>query len=414
MQKILIITPNKFHKYTGGGVVLSNLFHELADEDIYLLHRDTIQLEEEFKNSNFIKWFWLRPQIVDLISIFMICIKEIIINRKKISLSSFKDLLIQTSYFSLNSSRLNSVKNFNPDEIYGWASDSLWADSILKISKQLKIPYVIHFMDNQVGVHHEDLLDKILNSRFNKKLDTLVTNANAVFVISEMMSKEYSHKWGCKCEVFRGSIDGSNWPDPSSTFQQSNKKKIITYVGSVEKHQVNALLDIIECVEELNDLNESISLNLYLNEKDKMLVNEKLSTMKSVQFFKHPEFNMLRDTLIKSDILISFYSFDQSSFDYYKLSFATKIVPFMLSGRPILIYGPKGINPVEYAKSGNWAEVVDNQSIKSLKLSIKKLLDDQDFSLKISSQARHIALKDHDLMINSQRFLKSMELASLN
>lgn len=411
MQKILIITQNKFHKYTGGGVLLSNLFHKVPKENIYILHRDGLKVNEEPLNSKYIAWHNLRPNLLSFFTILLIYIKNLIIKRKLLSLDVLKKILLETSYFEVSNKTFNSIKKFNPTIIYAWASDSFWTESIKRISARLDLPYVIHFMDNQIGLQKTNEIDKVIQKRFINNMDALVMNAKSIFVISELMSKEYSQRWNKECHVYRGSIDSRDWP------KEDNKKisdlKKITYVGSVEKYQVNSLLDIIKSIEMLNKSDENIELNLYLNHQNKKNLNSLINS-DFVKIHQHPEFKMLRKILINSDILISFYSFNKTAIDYYRLSFPTKIVPFMLSDVPILMYGPKNINPIEYAKKGNWAEIVDEQSIEQLNISIKYILNNEDYRRKISQKARHVAENEHDLEKNSERFLKSLEQAIVN
>ena len=319
----------------------------------------------------------------------------------------FKEIFLQTSYFSLSKKIFRSIDEFKPDIIYLWISDSFWCDSVLKISKKLEIPYVIHFMDNHLESKFEDTFDEHIQNRFKSKAENLIKNANLIYTISETMADEYSKKWDCECKVFRGSLDFEEWANLRCR-DIKDKNINITYVGSIEKYQIDALEDVTLAIQELNNTKQ-VNLNLYVNKREKLILKQKYSNNHFIKIYDHPQFIDLREILKNSSILISFYSFDNEAINYYKYSFATKIVPYMASGTPILIYGPKGINPVEYSRKGEWAEIVDSNNIQIIKSSILKLLTNQNHSEDLISKAFQVAKTDHDMKNNSDRFLRSLE-----
>jgi hypothetical protein len=107
-------------------------------------------------------------------------------------------------------------------------------------------------------------------------------------------------------------------------------------------------------------------------------------------------------------VLVLTYGFEKSCVEYYRYSFPTKVVPYMLSGRCILAYGPLSIEPIAYVKRGGWAEVVSEQGVKRLARSIEALMDSPDKCQQLARSAYEAGLEEHDLELNSGRFLAAM------
>jgi hypothetical protein len=107
-------------------------------------------------------------------------------------------------------------------------------------------------------------------------------------------------------------------------------------------------------------------------------------------------------------MLVLAYGFEKSCVEYYRYSFATKVVPYMLSGRCILAYGPPSIEPIAYVKRGGWAEVVSKQGIEELERSIEALMDSPDKCQRLARSAYEAGFEEHDLEENAGRFLVAM------
>ena len=106
------------------------------------------------------------------------------------------------------------------------------------------------------------------------------------------------------------------------------------------------------------------------------------------------------------------FGFDKQTINYYRYSFATKIVPYMLSGRPIFVYGPDEIEPVRYAIKGGWASVVREHDSKLLINTINKLISDKDERDNLAKRAWVAGVAEHDLYSNVNRFKNSLSKIS--
>ena len=77
----------------------------------------------------------------------------------------------------------------------------------------------------------------------------------------------------------------------------------------------------------------------------------------------------------QADFLIHVESFENKEIPKAKMSFSTKIIDYMLSGKPIFAVGPSEVNSIEILKNHNLAIVVENES--NLRGVLNKLANNQ-------------------------------------
>jgi len=309
---------------------------------------------------------------------------------------------------------MKEINLFRPEVIYAWASDGFWAKSVTELARNLDSPYVIHFMDNHLEKTSEKNIDIVLFAESKAEIYDLSMRANRVLAISDSMAAAYSKLFERPVDVFRGAIDASEWPKPTQKILLDTRVTI-GYVGSIEESQIPSLIDLIEVVEDLNKYSACrIEIVLYLTANYKKSVGKLIKERRFVSIVDHPSFSDLRRILGELDLLVSLYGFGADSISYYKYSFATKIVPYMLSGTPILIYGPAQIEPVNYARLGDWSILIDTRSKNLLGAAIQDFIHRPQDRQAMVLRAWGKATKNHDLESNARRFQSVLRDVSLN
>ena len=76
----------------------------------------------------------------------------------------------------------------------------------------------------------------------------------------------------------------------------------------------------------------------------------------------------------------------------------TKLPAYMISGRPILVYGDKSIAQAKYALKDGWGLCVTNRSSQDLKKAINKLLLDADIINNLVENSYKTLIKNHNLL----------------
>ena len=311
------------------------------------------------------------------------------------------------------------IRNFEPHILYAWVADRLWAETVRETARRYQLPYVIHFMDSHVGLEASIPVEKALYPSFLSSLSDVVRDAEALYTISDSMGQAYKTQWNRPYEVFHGVIESRQWPWPNIAPEKPVQNSVeqessfsLVFTGSVEQGQMIGLKEVATAVDELLDEGVSIRLVLYLTGAYAERVRAVLGKYRCLEIKAHPDFASLRKELATADALILAYGFDQFTRLYYKYSFATKIVPYMMSGRPILVYGPQGIEPVEYALRGDWSLCVTTgrqaDEGRALKDGIRELMDDPERRKFLACSAWKAGAAEHDQALNADRFRASL------
>lgn len=117
----------------------------------------------------------------------------------------------------------------------------------------------------------------------------------------------------------------------------------------------------------------------------------------------------LRRRLEQADVLFLGLSFDSPHPDVIHTASPAKLPEYMASGTPILIHAPRGSHVAEYAREGEFAEVVDEASDERLAAAIRRVLDDQATAGERAARARGLAEKRHDVEVVRARFCELLE-----
>jgi hypothetical protein len=406
--RVVVLTQNKIQPFTGGGVVLSNLFYGFPPENLIFLHRDRQYKDSSRYEEYRLTWPWLRVRINALARHLGIWALGVIREPRKARISDIVSLLKASSYFRVPRSIDQRIREFRPEIIYAWTSDSLWARTLRDAAMRYDTPYVIHFMDNHFEVQPTTPLQRALLLLFRQELASVACDAAALFTISDSMGQAYSGYWNRPYEVYRGAIETSKWPWPNLAEGEPDGTFRLAFAGSTDQSQLSGLSEVAKALDTLIQKGERVELVLYLTEHYACAARPILGRYRCVAIRPHPDTASLRAALGSADALVLAYSFDEVAVQYYRYSFATKIVPYMLSCRPILIYGPEGIEPVRYAVRGRWALVVARPKHDALVTAIMHLMNDGTSRASLAKAAWRAAQHEHDQHSQAARFGSSL------
>lgn len=370
-------------------------FHRDQDYDIPSPYR-------EYRVS----WRWLRPKYSAVVFATIRWFFLIVRDPRGVRLHDLLSILVQNSRVRFPADISRALDSFRPEVIYAWAGDSLWTEVLATAARHCHSPYVIHFMDNHAGHLPVSAIERTLQPLFKYRLAHAIKGAATIFTISDSMGLSYKAKFCKGYEVFRGMIDTKIWPPYSP--RETGRPFTLAFTGSVEYSQMLGLVDIATAVDRLLATGLSIRLVLYLTEQYEIKWATEFAKYNCIVVRRHPAFDQLADALASADLLVLAYGFDDRTINYYRYSFATKIVPYMLSGTSILVYGPSEIEPVEYAFRGGWATVITEKNTDILAGRIADLVAGKEERKRLAAAAYIAAVGQHDLDANAHRFRKSL------
>lgn len=304
----------------------------------------------------------------------------------------------------------NWIAEFRPEAIYCQVIDRPTAYWWLPfyISQTYHIPLITHMMDDWPTLIFENksLWNRVVNwPLMNNSLSTLFKQSAYLLGICSSMVTAYQKRYGVHFDVIQHAIDIVDWHMVERPETKRHTTFEILYIGKILPHlQLESLKDISNAVHKLSEKGENVRLLLY---------GPKFLTGRHSHQIEHPPIVEYKGfipeekyptRLASADLLIIAINFDEHSQRYGRYSMPAKLPEYMASGTAILVYGPPGMPPIDYAKTDGWGFVVNQRDPQLLERSILELMQDKHLREQLGKRARELAFKNHNAVITRQRF----------
>lgn len=306
------------------------------------------------------------------------------------------------SYYVISKPFLDWTKEFAPDIIYVTVSTR---DAILfveKLHKLLKIPLVIHMMDDwPTYIEQESMvLRKFWNRKIDKEFRTLLESASLLLCISDLMAKEYKIRYEKDFIPFHNPINVDTWKSFQKKTYQLSDNPTIVYAGRTGIGIQDSLKSVAQAVEIVNtDLKTNLNFILQTREEIPWVENFPSTIHRQMM-----EYEKLPKVFSEADMLLLPYDFSKSSIKFIRFSMPTKASEFMITGTPIILYAPDNIALVNYARRFNCALIINSPEVNTLAENIKYLIQSRSKREEIGKNAANLAEKNHDVRKVSSDF----------
>jgi glycosyltransferase involved in cell wall biosynthesis len=408
-----------FNSFSGGGITLSNLFkgwpkekiavsstgHVLQDVStdvcnvFYLLGRDEqrwlfpfnlfqksfpsgLMKFDKHASSNFVgSKASIRQMLVDKIFYPVIhwiglfhCLSEISFSQ------NFKKWL----------------DDFAPDILYLQVSsreDILFA---LQIYDYLKIPAVIHMMDDWPStISRNGLLKKYWKRKIDKEFRLLLDRMNLYLSISHAMSAEYRKRYNREFIPFHNPIDISKFIRVKGNKTVNENIFRIVYLGRIGVANKHSIESFANAVSKHKMDSYTVELEIFtpgVNYRESKIIGS-LENVKILPPVSHEKVPAL---LTQYDLLLLPLDFTRQGFKYSQYSIPTKASEYMISGTPIIIFAPGETAISKFCSENECGYCITENSEKSIHEGIDFLITNTEYREKISHKAVELATKLFD------------------
>jgi len=427
--KVLIIGET-FHKQSGGGITLTNLFNNWpVDKLAVATTTKSIQKSDFNKCTNYYR---LGKDEDDSCLLFKAFINKrssgkVFEQTEKLNSNSLKSLsktkfikrtILSIFYvfverlglnfscekYKLSEKFINWVEEFNPEFIYTQLSTLQliqFTNDLYEINKR---KLIIHIMDDWPITITERCLfrKKYWNLTIESKFQKVLDSTYKLLTISEGMKEEYQIRYGKTSDVFHNPVDVEHWlhgeKSPDINVKQSFKILYTGRIGKANSKSISILIQAIDIIR--NQLKRNIELYIYST--DSLQLNKKL---KEFIYIKKPiSHSAMPELLHRFDLLFLPLDFDESSIRFARLSMPTKASEYMISGTPVLLFAPKETYLYQHALKNNWAKVVGEFSLNALTEAIILLNDNEKIRCGFAKNAKEFALSNYDTKSVRKRF----------
>lgn len=276
-----------------------------------------------------------------------------------------------------------AAREFNPDLVMIGAETPI-ADLGIALSKKLKVPLVGHFMDwPTFSMCGHRWIFKFASQRFLARYRACDL---AFGICPEMLEKLGHHR---NAHVFYPS---GNPPEltPKIRVRNQGKPFRLLFAGNLGQWYGSMVLSLAKV------LSGASSIRFTIAGKNAVWSEEEMKWLKVsgiyVGYKKGDEYDELFED---TDCVLVCMGFGEDARLIESTSFKSKFVDYLVSGRPIVVWGPEYCTAVRHAKKYGFAEFVTDPNPEIVQKSVLELAHDP----KRSEDLVHNALKFFEMEI---------------
>ena len=271
------------------------------------------------------------------------------------------------------------AKKIKPDVILSASPGVHFFISAFRVAQDLGIPFYAHMHDLwQENYRLNDHLKRgILTARWEK---TIFTHSQRVLCITEHQQDFYFKKYGIATDLLPHTVPPQDLSAaPSQMVASSCAKKTILFTGNLYP---NMNLDSLRVLAQASEfLPADCELLFCTNATPAELSSLGIvSSRLRIAWLPREELRALQSS---AHILVAPLSHKNASEHEVRTVFSTKLLEYMIAGRPILLFAPADSFHAYSARRGRWAHVVDQDDPKALAAGIRQLLDSEELAKEV-------------------------------
>jgi glycosyltransferase involved in cell wall biosynthesis len=266
----------------------------------------------------------------------------------------------------------------------------------LAVSREFNIPVVPYFGDDWISTFYRDSPALAIPRLYLcSALRKVLRKTNSGMAASPAMAEEYRRRFKKPFSTFLRTVDvPPQWVSSPVVYKKSGI--IIVYAGRLNCDRWRPLLEIAKALVMLRESGLQARLDVYSVAEDLVSYGSCMSGPPPVNICGSLAPREVFPKLVQAHILVHVESFDDTQQKYTRLSLSTKIPQYLAAGRPILMYGPKGISVTEYARSSGAAVVVDETDVAAIAKAIRALAMSDELRTRLGRAGWMLAKQRHD------------------
>lgn len=407
--RVLFLTPVAFNGVTGGGITFSSLFRGWPRDRLATVHADPEPVSTDVCDT----YYRLGRAEIDLAWPLSALRRSPATATgeatgtpaatgtpslaRRLALAVLGDPPPQRGRLSPDLERW--IEAFRPQVLYTILGTNGMMDLVEAVRQRFDLPLVVHIMDDwPAASYRSGLLGPLERARMNRHLDRLIGAATTCLAISPAMAEAYGVRYGRPFTPFQNTIDtAARSPDPAPEPTVGSPAEVL-YVGSIFANaQLDSLIDCARAVAALNDAGRPVRLRIAspLDHAARYRSRLELHPAITIEDTIRDDETFFR-RIREADVLLLPVNFDADSVRFIRYSMPTKVPAYLVSGTPLLAYGPAETAQIAYARDAGWAQVVDRRGVEGLGKALAELLDDGDLRRRLTAAAGATARANHD------------------
>lgn len=422
---MLIVYMSCLNRIDQHGVSLRNWFADWPEENLAQIYSGGEVGAERFCGHNFrLKvgerrcgnlFFWLKESSLGKSSQPIILENGI---REKLSqvgpLTSWKHrvgrLLMNSGVWELvfppvlSPELIQWVQDFSPDIIYAQGYSLTFAWLPIMLQSCFGLPLCFQTGDDWPRfLYRNSMVSWVMRPIVDKAVRRLLCASSVRFSNGERMAREYLYRYGVAFEPVM-------MCDCLQRFREASPRRLvdegcisIVYSGGLGHNRWMSLIDLAEATKELSDIGPRIKITAFASSVPPEGA-EALVSFPNMQVCPPPTHEDVPGILKGADMLFLPETFQPAEAERIRLSISTKAHLYMMSERPVLVYGSPVAGVVDYASRSGWGYVADRRDKLLLSAAIRRLITDADLQRGLIARSLEICAQNHDASVVRERF----------
>lgn len=307
------------------------------------------------------------------------------------------------------------LSEFKPEVLYMQVSTRETVLFATALTDYLKIPSVIHFMDDWPStLSSKGLFKSHWSKRIDMELKILLDKVDVHLSISDAMSTEYKKRYKKEFHAFHNPLNLNSWKPYIKRESKCCGDNIrILYSGRIGPGISDSIIQVASAIDSLSQEPRSIKLYIQSTNVDPV-VRGLLSQNKSVIFNPTVDYDDLPSIYSEADILLIANDFSKEGRAFLKYSMPTKASEYLISGTPVLLYSPKEAAVSLFCQMHECALCVNEESEDALAKAIVFLVSNTEYRKRISENAVRVATDLFDADVVRPRFHNMLNRVALS
>lgn len=425
--RCLILSPAPFNRYTGVGILLSNLFDGWPSERLGIVFSDAGEVDLSICPQHYVLRGSPGSCRIDRKERDQATCAAItraaraeraaersggatgrlqqLVRRSDTGAALHQILRIERHWKALST----WVGQFGPSVIYAQASTYAQLRLVRRISAATKARICFHVMDDFYSTRHTSGLSRVLLRRaFVGEFRRLVREAQCCCAISEEMAHAYRKTFGRDWKVYHNAVDVNFWSINSTACSAQGPQRIV-FAGTINDKNMSGIRELASSVSQLRASGTNCEL-LIATQDFCMPTRDLLGSGKGaaaiVELPKTDE--GVKSLMAEASVLVVLIDFSEEAVRRIRLSLLAKVAAYTATGIPILVYGPRGVATVDSAIRHGWGHVVSVHSVEALGEGLDAVLRDDVLQRELKERAQSVARSQFNVQVVRARFQEEL------
>lgn len=360
--KILIISQALAPAVGGSPILINNLFSAFNGDVKAISGYPGERVDNNFKPS--FSTIYLTPPSIPFFGEY---------------LKRYHDYLIRFAHKYLIKRMILEIKNYKPDIVFSHCPDIDYFICAYQAAVKCEVPFYSHMHDLWEENHGPDTY---IGKMAIKWEAIILKNSKRILCMTETQKQHYKLKYNIDANILPHTVPDEILDNLNRSYKQQKRNEIL-FTGSVSKvMNLDALRMFAETTKYIkNELR--VTLCTSTNHEDFARLGIDSSDW-DIKWMSREEVQKLQSQVA---ILFAPLSHKNCGEDEVKTVLSTKLLEYLVSGRPILIFAPKNSFHALSARASGWGLVVDVDDPKLLADEILKLFKDVDLQKSLVDNA---------------------------